>query len=139
MVVHDYYSDPLGWEGSVGSKQITDFESFSVPAHAHPRPNCPTVVVLDSLSPLLNHLPLSVVCRQLLRLSTEHAVMALLHADLHDGHVTLALEHQCPTVVELEASRDGHLGVAQIRHLRKSGKVLKSVRTYVHTSVICYK
>ena len=114
----------------MGSNRITDFESFSVPAHVQPHPNSPTVVVFDSLSPLLSHHPLSAVSRQLLRLSTEHAVMALLHTDLHDSHVTLALEHQCPTVVRLGAAKGSHLGVAHIRHLRKSGKVLKSVSVY---------
>ena len=128
LVVHDYFSDPLGWEESIGSKRIADFESFSVPSHAPPTPSCPTVVVVDSLSPLLSHLHLSVVCRQLLRLSAEHAVIALLHTDLHDSGATLALEHQCPTVVELGTSRGSHRGVAQVRHLRKTGKVLKSVR-----------
>ena len=127
-MVHDYFSDPLGWEESIGSKRIADFESFSMPSHAPPTPSCPTVVVVDSLSPLLSHLHLSVVCRQLLRLSAEHAVIALLHTDLHDSGVTLALEHQCPTVVELGPSRDSHRGVAQVRHLRRTGKVLRSVR-----------
>ena len=141
LVIHDYFSDPLGWEESIGSKRIADFESFSVPSHAPPTPSCPTVVVVDSLSPLLSHLHLSVVCRQLLRLSTEHAVIALLHTDLHDSGVTLALEHQCPTVVELGTSRGSHRGVAQVRHLRKTGKVLKSVRKcalcIVHEACMC--
>lgn len=141
LVVHDYFSDPLGWEESNGSKRIADFESFSVPSPAPPTPSCSTVIVVDSLSPLLSHLHLSVVCRKLLRLSTKHAVVALLHTDLHDSGVTLALEHQCPTVVELGTSRGSHLGVAQIRHLRKSGKVLKSVRKcalcVVHEACVC--
>lgn len=136
LVVHDYFSDPLGWDSSVGSHRIKDFESFSVPPHVQAHSASPTVVVLDSLSPLLDHHSLSVVCRQLLKLSKEHAVMSLLHTDLHDSHVTLTLEHQCPTVVRLGAAKSGHLGVAQTRHLRKSGKVLKSVSMYVRITVL---
>ena len=134
-MVHDYCSDPLGWEDSAGSNRMKDFESFSVPPHVQDHSTSPTAVVLDSLSPLLDHHSLSVVCQQLLKLSKEHAVMALLHTDLHDSHVTLALEHQCPTVVRLGAAKGGHLGVAQTRHLRRSGKVLKSV-SMCHT-VLC--
>ena len=64
--------------------------------------------------------------------------MALLHTDLHDSHVTLALEHQCPTVVRLGVAKGGHLGVAQTRHLRRSGKVLKSVSMCVVCVSMCH-
>ena len=88
-------------------------------------------VVFDSLSPLLLHQTVGAVCQLVLQTSTEYLLSMLVHSDVHEDSVIANVEHMCSTVLNLKSVQiAGFDGQVQIRHLRKSGKVLKSVSVY---------
>ena len=88
-------------------------------------------VVFDSLSPLLLHQTVGAVCQLVLQTSTEYLLSMLVHSDVHEDGVIANVEHMCSTVLNVKSVQiAGYDGQVQIRHLRKSGKILKSVSVH---------
>jgi hypothetical protein len=133
LVVHDCYSDPLGWngEGPLSSGTITldtlDAGTVKKCVEGKGREEKCVAVVFDSLSCLLTHRPLGEVYQLAVQSSMEYLVLSLVHCDLHESRVLLSLEHLSSTVLTLSSVQIGDFdGQAQVRHVRKSGKVLKN-------------
>ena len=84
-------------------------------------------VVIDSITPVVDRHGLVQTCQLLHRLVKEGVLLLLSHSDLHEDHVNVAFEHLVKTVINLQPAPGIFDGRADIRHLRKSGKVLRSV------------
>ena len=142
LVLHDFYSDPLGWNNEkdvVGSQDVsniieTDFEE--------------KVVVFDSLSPLLQSGSLLNCSRMLQRLKHDKnikCIVALFHLHLHSSHTKNAISYLANTVIRVTIENQKQLltnalsqvdtgavelSKCSIVHQKPNGKVVTSDEEY---------
>lgn len=117
---------------------MPDFSLPSLPLS----PGRTSCVVVDSLSTLLLHFPVSSVCRWLVSWSTPS--LALVHSDLHSGDVLAQLQYVATSEIDVVPTHKTrplhHSAVAHVVHRRTSGKVIKQVRltTLYHMWLKCF-
>ncbi|XP_064409043.1 elongator complex protein 5 isoform X2 [Latimeria chalumnae] len=143
LVFHDAYSDPLNWDESSSFTPL-QFTTQDVLARIGQAPNEDSksvTLVLDSLSWVLLHNPVTLVCQTLQQLCGRPThtglkvkrVVALLHTDLHEQGVVGSVCHLAGTVVMVapapkrpSAETDVEpLALATIVQRKESGKVIK--------------
>uniref|UniRef100_H3AID2 Elongator complex protein 5 n=1 Tax=Latimeria chalumnae TaxID=7897 RepID=H3AID2_LATCH len=138
LVFHDAYSDPLNWDESSSFTPL-QFTTQDVLARIGQAPNEDSksvTLVLDSLSWVLLHNPVTLVCQTLQQLFSGlkvKRVVALLHTDLHEQGVVGSVCHLAGTVVMVapapkrpSAETDVEpLALATIVQRKESGKVIK--------------
>ncbi|XP_060887473.1 elongator complex protein 5 [Labrus mixtus] len=125
---HNAYTDPLGW---------TDHPAFTVhqfcleelthlvKQSSHSRP---ATLVIDSLSWILRHHSPIVVCKTLHQLrkgGAVRAIIALLHADMHQKGTEGSVCHLATSVITIAPGMNGDQAVAKITKRSKSGKVMQ--------------
>jgi hypothetical protein len=104
----------------------------------------PSVVIIDSLSPLLTHLSAPFTCQTLNDLQQRKRtgccvaqIICLVHSDLHDESDITALNYISTTVIthrDVAVSSGKHSsefsGQCEVIHKRKSGKVIRMTEHY---------
>ncbi|XP_053320384.1 elongator complex protein 5 [Spea bombifrons] len=129
LVFHDGFSDPLRWGGNPRSLTKEDFTAGRIVERVGGSA-CAVTVVLDSLSWLLSHCPLTSVCRTLRTLSRSRdeagsrdiRVLAFMHADLHPAGVSDAVRLLADTAVHVTERGERHR--VTVTHRRRSGKIV---------------
>lgn len=156
MHCHDAFSDPLNWNEnkSLSSASLTtlfylkralgeviesDDQCFKKTL-AEP---LKLGVIINSLSSLLNHQDIALVCRDVFEVMQWKRqaceviqTVALVHCDLHSENVLSCLNHVASTTVELEQKinhiKDGSGTVCylNITHCKKTGKIQRKKEGY---------
>ncbi|XP_071805838.1 elongator complex protein 5-like [Asterias amurensis] len=145
VTCHDGWSDPLEWNGVSSSENhnllhfstLTDFQSH---LEHHTVTGTKTIaVIIDSLSPVILHKSVTMVCKALHQLTHSSdwegpeisQVICLLHQDVHDVSATSAICHLATSVLYLEPYRsiapiqEEPMALCELVHRRKSGKVIR--------------
>ncbi|XP_067411863.1 elongator complex protein 5 [Emydura macquarii macquarii] len=139
LLYHDGFVDPLRWTGQAGGFGAEEFSGPGVAGRLARGPAGPIAVVLDSLSWILLHWPLPVVCQALGSIPRGAAdaglrvtrIVALLHGDLHPPGLVETLCSLAQAVVGLGPAPEavGHRGdaprLASILQRKGSRKVLQ--------------
>lgn len=125
---HNAYRDPLGW---------TDNPAFTVHQFRFEElthlvkqtsQSKPATLVIDSLSWILRHLSAPAVCKTLQQLrkgGAVRAIIALLHADMHQRGTVGSVCHLATSVITVAPGMKGDEAVAKITKRSKSGKVMQ--------------
>lgn len=126
--IHNGFADPSEWlkRSSFTVHQFTTqyLQALSPPAQQAK----PAVLVIDSLTWIIRHLDVLVVCKrlqELKRLGTFKTIVALLHSDLHQCNLIRSVCHLANTVISLSPAIKGHVASAKTTKRTKSGKVLQ--------------
>uniref|UniRef100_A0A3Q2NPZ8 Elongator complex protein 5 n=1 Tax=Fundulus heteroclitus TaxID=8078 RepID=A0A3Q2NPZ8_FUNHE len=134
--VHNAYPDPLGWTDhpafAVQQFRLEDLTDL-VKQASQPKP---ATLVIDSLSWVLRHAAPPAVCRTLQQLrkgGAVRAVVALLHADMHQRGTVGSVCHLASSLVAVAPGPKGNEAVAKITKRSKSGKVAQDEETFCIT------
>ncbi|XP_036002332.1 elongator complex protein 5 [Fundulus heteroclitus] len=134
--VHNAYPDPLGWTDhpafAVQQFRVEDLTDL-VKQASQPKP---ATLVIDSLSWVLRHAAPPAVCRTLQQLrkgGAVRAVVALLHADMHQRGTVGSVCHLASSLIAVAPGPKGNEAVAKITKRSKSGKVAQDEETFCIT------
>ncbi|CAJ1086177.1 elongator complex protein 5 [Xyrichtys novacula] len=125
---HNAYTDPLGWtdQPSLTLHQFCSEElSHLLKPTSHSKS---TILVIDSLSWILRHVNPPAVCKTLHQLrkgGAVRAIIALLHADMHQRGTVGSVCHLASSVIKVAPGMKGDETVAKITKRSKSGKVVQ--------------
>ncbi|XP_043932647.1 elongator complex protein 5 [Protopterus annectens] len=141
LVFHDGYWDTRNWNQSA-VVAVDNFDLHNILSHIKPSQGATeqaVAVVLDSLSWILLHKPVTTICHLLQHLSRTAAgmglkvrrIVGLLHGDLHEPGILASICHLASTAIKVLPLPDagsvkskGSCGLAAVRHIKKSGKVI---------------
>lgn len=125
---HNAYSDPLGWtDRPTFTVNKFCFEELTHLVKQAPHSK-PATLVIDSLTWILRHGSPPAVCKTLQQLKkggAVRAVVALLHADMHQRGTVGSVRHLATSVVTVSPGIKGDEALAKITKRSKSGKVLQ--------------
>lgn len=125
---HNAYSDPLGWmDHSTFTVNKFCFEDLTHLVKQGPLSK-PAMLIIDSLTWILRHVSPPAVCKTLQQLKkggAVRAVIALLHADMHQRGTVGSVCHLATSVVTVSPGIKGNEATAKITRRSKSGKVLQ--------------
>ncbi|CAN9509656.1 unnamed protein product [Ophioblennius macclurei] len=131
---HDAYSDPLGWtDHSAFTVNKFCFEELTHLVKQSPHAKPPTLVI-DSLTWILRHVRPPAVCKTLQQLKkggAVRAVIALLHADMHQRGTVGSVCHLATSVITVSPAVKGDEALAKITKRSKSGKVLQDEEIFI--------
>jgi len=140
LFVHDGCTDPSDWCDPPPNKHCLKYSS-SLSDHLKSSvesSHSSVVIIIDSITTLLNHRPVTSLCRdiyQLLKLQTSNGkppvLLGLLHSDVHDEHICRAVSYLASTTMSLTVQQQ-QLTCRSV-HRRPSGKVLKEIETFALT------
>ncbi|CAB3991444.1 Elongator complex 5 [Paramuricea clavata] len=152
LYVHDGFTDPLKWVTAKSSssepiskpfflknvltKTIENDESFT---RLLSEKSMKVGIIINSLSSVISHQNIAVVCRDLCELLDYHTqsfevkqIVALVHSDLHDENILSSINYIASTSIELKNFVDKKERSCHfiITHCKKSGKLTKKKEAY---------
>ncbi|XP_028654275.1 elongator complex protein 5 [Erpetoichthys calabaricus] len=144
LVFHNGYTDPLNW---ISNEKPFDFSIQSIKSQIDQSKDKESeaknvILVLDSLSWLLHHIPITDVCQLLQepkrKESTVKRIIALMHSELHDQGIVGSVSHMANTVVTLSPIPEfttvnwevDPYAIGETVQRKKSGKVNREEECY---------